>query len=266
MNQAFYDQFSPYYHLIFPDWEASIKRQAQSLHGLIQSHWPGRVEEILDVACGIGTQTLGLAQLGYTLTASDLSPGAIARARSEAAARGLEIAFEVADMREANPAQAQRFDLLIACDNSVPHLLCDAEILMAFEAFYAKLKPGGGCLITVRDYERESREGIQVKPYGVRVVEGVRYVLFQTWEFKGEIYDLKMYFVKDAGTGSGSGTGTGTDTSTGSEDLTTSVMSTQYYAVGLGKLCDLMVQAGFKQVQQFRDGYYQPVILGTRPA
>lgn len=178
---------------------------------------------------------------------------AIARARSEAAARGL-VAFEVADMREANPAQAQRFDLLIACDNSVPHLLCDAELLMAFEAFYAKLKPGGGCLITVRDYERESRDGIQVKPYGVRVVEGVRYLIFQTWEFKGEIYELKMYFVKDAGTG------------TVTEDLTTSVMSAQYYAVGLGKLCDLMVQAGFKQVQQFRDRYYQPVILGTRPA
>ncbi|MGE3727646.1 MAG: class I SAM-dependent methyltransferase [Candidatus Sericytochromatia bacterium] len=250
MNQAFYDQLSPFYHLIFPDWEASIQRQAQSLHGLIQSHWPGRVEEIRDVACGIGTQTLGLAQLGYTLTASDLSPGAITRARSEAASRGLEIAFEVADMREANPAQAQRFDLLIACDNSVPHLLCDAEILMAFEAFYARLKPGGGCLITVRDYERESREGIQVKPYGVRVVEGVRYVIFQTWEFQGEIYELKMYFVKD----------------TGPSGVTTTVMSAQYYAVGLGKLCDLMVQAGFQQVKQLRDGFYQPVILGTRPA
>jgi len=28
---TFYDELAPYYHLIFPDWDASIARQAESL-------------------------------------------------------------------------------------------------------------------------------------------------------------------------------------------------------------------------------------------
>jgi hypothetical protein len=37
----FYDQLAPFYHLIFPDWEASIRRQAAALENIIQGFWPG---------------------------------------------------------------------------------------------------------------------------------------------------------------------------------------------------------------------------------
>ena len=29
--ERFYDELAPFYHLIFPDWEASIRRQAEAL-------------------------------------------------------------------------------------------------------------------------------------------------------------------------------------------------------------------------------------------
>ncbi|WP_309246574.1 class I SAM-dependent methyltransferase [Ramlibacter montanisoli] len=45
---------------------------------------------MLDAACGIGTQVLGLAEKGYELTASDLSPGALERLRQELHRRGLQ--------------------------------------------------------------------------------------------------------------------------------------------------------------------------------
>ena len=48
----------------------------------------------------------------------------------------------------------------------------------------ACLSAGGGCLITVRDYEREERGKNLVKPYGVRVENGKRYLLFQVWDFE----------------------------------------------------------------------------------
>ena len=83
----FYDQLAPFYHLIYADWEASITRQAAALDSIMQEFWGAETTTILDVACGIGTQTLGLAQLGYQVTASDLSRAAVARARWEAAAR-----------------------------------------------------------------------------------------------------------------------------------------------------------------------------------
>jgi 2-polyprenyl-3-methyl-5-hydroxy-6-metoxy-1,4-benzoquinol methylase len=40
----------------------------------------GRGVNVLDCACGIGTQSLGLAKLGYHVTGSDLSADAVRRA------------------------------------------------------------------------------------------------------------------------------------------------------------------------------------------
>src|SRR4051794_39047527 len=98
---TFYDQLAPFYHLIFPDWEASIQRQAADLEGIIREHWGEGRLTILDVACGIGTQALGLAALGHRVTASDVSAEAVQRARQEARRRALDIPFTVADMRQA---------------------------------------------------------------------------------------------------------------------------------------------------------------------
>src|SRR3989442_12126191 len=94
----FYDQLAPFYHLIYPDWEASMTQQATALDSIIQEYWGAETTTILDVACGIGTQALGLAQLGYQVTASDLSRAAVARARREATARHLELRGFVADV------------------------------------------------------------------------------------------------------------------------------------------------------------------------
>src|SRR5207253_10768040 len=133
------------------------------------------------------------------LTASDLSAEAVERARREASRRSLDVAFSVADMRQAYTHHRRQFDLVLAGDNAVPHLLTDADLLTAFEQFFACTRPGGGCLLTVRDYDQEDRSGVQMKPYGVRVAQGRRYVVFQVWEFHGAIYDLAMYFVEDRG-------------------------------------------------------------------
>lgn len=106
-------------------WNASVERQATMLDGIVREYFGGNVHSILDAACGIGTQTIGLAQKGYNLTASDISAGEIEKARLEASRRNLEIAFCVADMRRLKDSHQAKFDLVIACDNSVPHLLSD---------------------------------------------------------------------------------------------------------------------------------------------
>ena len=247
--EAFYNQLAPFYHLIFPDWQASIQRQAAVLDAIIRERWGEAPLDILDVACGIGTQALGLAALGHRLTASDVAAGAVARAQREARERSLEISFSVADMRQASAHHCRQFDLVIACDNAVPHLLTDEDLLTAFEQFFACARPGGGCLLTVRDYDREDRSGTQVKPYGVRAEGAVRYLVWQVWEFRGPVYDLAMYFVEDRG----------------GPTCMTNVLRSQYYAVGTGELMALMRRAGFVQVERIDDRFYQPVLLGKRP-
>ena len=52
-------------------------------------------------------------------------------ATDEAARRGLSIAVSVADMRQAHDHHARAFDLVLACDNALPHLLTDDELIAA---------------------------------------------------------------------------------------------------------------------------------------
>jgi len=247
--EDFYDRLAPFYHLIFPDWEASIARQAAALDGLLRERFGPGPLSVLDVACGVGTQALGLAALGHAVTASDVSAAAVARARREAEKRSLRIDFSVADMRAAYTHHNKQFDVVIACDNAVPHLLSDAELLTAFGQMAACARPGGDVLITVRDYDKEDRAGVQVKPYGVRDEGGARYLVFQVWGFHGELYDLAMYFVEDRG----------------AAECITHVMRSRYYAVGTDKLMALMRQGGLVEVERIDGRFYQPVLLGRRP-
>src|SRR5436853_5453211 len=132
----FYHELAPRYHLIFADWEKSIAHQGRELAALVRAQWPGH-RSVLDVACGIGTQAIALAQNGFWVKGSDVSAGAIERARGEAAQRGLVIKFSICDMRQAPACHGTGFDIVLAADNSVPHLLDDTEILRALESMHA---------------------------------------------------------------------------------------------------------------------------------
>jgi SAM-dependent methyltransferase len=245
----FYDRLSPFYHLIYPDWEASVAWQAERLQSIIQRRWGEGAKTILDVSCGIGTQSIGLAARGFDVTASDLSPAAVARARREAEARGLSVRLSVCDMREVHRHHGGGFDVVISADNSVPHLLGDEEILVALRAMQACLRPGGGCVITMRAYDREERGKGLIKPYGMREVEGKRYFIWQVWDFEGEQYTLSLYFIED-------------DQESG--EATTHVMRSRYYAIHPDHLLKLMERAGFEAVARLDDAFFQPVLVGTK--
>ena len=249
MTNDFYDQLSPFYHLIYQDWEADMAQQARSLGDIMGDRWGKNARSVLDVSCGIGTQSLGLAARGFEVTGSDLSPEAVARARKEASSRGLSIPFSVCDMREAAAHHGGGFDVVLSGDNAVPHLQNDQEILLALRAMYACLRPGGGCVITVRDYDREVRGRGIVKPYGIREEHGKRYLIWQIWDFEGERYDLTMYFIED---------------DKASATAVARVFRHRYYAIGTSRLMALMQGAGFRTVERLDDVFFHPVLVGTR--
>ena len=57
----------------------------------------------LDLGTGPGTQAIGLARRGFTVTATDISEAAIRLAREKAQKQGLEIAWEQDDILDALP-------------------------------------------------------------------------------------------------------------------------------------------------------------------
>lgn len=248
----FYEQLTPFYHLIYHNWATTIPTHGNMLHNIIRSEWGARPSTILDVSCGAtATQSIALATLGYDVTASDLSPAAVARAQQEAAARGLEIDFSVADMRAAYAHHGGGFDVVISAGNSIPHLLSDEEIVQALRAFYACLRPGGGCVLTTRQYDHEERGEGLLKPFGVRDEGDRRYIIFQVWDFEGEKYDFAMYFLEE-------------DRASG--ELQAHVMRSRYYAISPDHLATLLTESGFGTVKRLDDGVTHPAILvGTRP-
>jgi SAM-dependent methyltransferase len=244
--EMFYDELADLYDLIYENWPASVERQGDALAKVIRQRDP-LAKRIADVACGIGTQSLGLAARGFELRGSDISSAAIDRARREAVARGLTIAFTVDDMRRLATYDDASVDVVIACDNSLPHLLGDDEIREALRHFHRIVKPGGLCILSVRDYETIEQQAVRVIPYGIRERDGRRVVILQVWAFHGDQYDLDFFFLFDDG-----------------RTVETRVLRTRYYAIPIPRIIDLAAEAGFIDIERVDDAFFQPLIVGRR--
>jgi glycine/sarcosine N-methyltransferase len=245
-----YDEIADVYHLVYEDWEAAIRWQSAALDGLIQELIGSPPQALLDVSCGIGTQALGLSARGYKVSASDLSLGAVARARREAAERGLDIEFAVADMRECAAVWSKRYDIVISADNSIPHLNGAKEIARALSGFYQCLRTGGIVVAGMRDYQRdEDRTSPQMRPYGFREDDGNRYFVFQTRDWHGDAYRVAMYFVREADRGRNAEVTAGVST---------------YYAISVDEVMSIFTDAGFGEVRRIDGLLHQPIIVGRR--
>lgn len=246
-----YDEIASVYHLVYADWEAAIAKQAAALDAIFRRWLGPPPQSVLDVSCGIGTQAIGLAALGYRVTGSDVSAGAVERAKREAVRRGLSVSFAFADMRDSATVHGSGFDAVLSADNAVPHLLSDEAILDAFRAFHACLRPGGIAVISVRDYRSdEDRTSPQLWPYGFRSDGEDRYFVVQTRDWVGDTYDVAMYFIREA---------------RGNRPATVITGSSRYRAVTTGRLEELFREAGFDETHRLDGQFFQPVVLARRP-
>ena len=247
MTQDFYDQLAPYYHLIYQDWEASIARQSRGLARVLNEFGVAPGSAILDAACGIGTQALGLAQLGYEVTASDISPAAVARARAEAGARKLTIGFALADLRQLSSVFYRQFAAVLACDNAVPHLLSDAEIVAAFAECRRLIARDGVLLVSVRDYAAIERRTPDHHPYGTRTVGDCTYTAEQVWRWDGDQYEFTLRLTEQRA----------------ADPPLVHEFHSRYYAVELPTLERLLREAGFGLVARRDEHFFQPLLVAV---
>ena len=245
---AFYEALAPWYHLVYPDWEASIAWQGKALAALLAAEWGGGVHRIFDATMGVGTQALGLAARGYRVIGSDLSSASVRRAGAEAARRGLTLRGYVADVR-ALAVRPGSVDAVLACDNALPHLLSEDEIRDALIECRQCLRPGGGCVISLRDYGPAPAPGTEeIKDYGDRIWEGRVCRLRQIWRWRGPIYDVAFELVAPGD----------------SAEVILRTPPTTYFAVPVARVATLMGAVGFSRVRRVDGCLFQPVLVGTR--
>lgn len=245
ITQTFYDNMAAQYDKLFLDWHAATREQAAILNRIFSDKGFDTTATILDCACGIGTQAIGLAGLGYSVTASDISDGELAEAAERAQNDGVKIRFEHADFCALSDVFSEQFDIAIAMDNALPHMLTKEALESAVRSITGQIRPGGIFVASIRDYDTLLTEKPPYSPPYIHKTEKGQRISFQTWVWKGDIYHLTQYIIDDE------------------DNLQISKFVCEYRAVCREELTNLLLSNGCSEVVwQFPEetGFYQPIV------
>jgi 2-polyprenyl-3-methyl-5-hydroxy-6-metoxy-1,4-benzoquinol methylase len=249
ITQSFYDKMASQYDKFYLDWQSTVREEAAFLHELFQKCGFDASVRILDCACGIGTQAIGLAALGYRVTASDISAGELGEAEKRAAENGVSICFRQADFRALSEAFSERFDIVIAMDNALPHMLMAADLEKAIRSIVGQLRDSGLFVASIRDYDRMLEEKpAHSAPYVHKTGNGQR-VLFQTWDWIGENYRFVQYIIDDEAS------------------LQVSKFECAYRATRRDEITQLLYSCGCRDVRwecPESTGFYQPIVIARK--
>ncbi len=115
--------------------------------------------DVLELACGTGTMALSMEELGYyNITATDLSPEMIEKAKKKARKAESDVHFQTLDFL--NIDLDKTFDAVFMVFDSLNYLHSKKDLLTLHEQVYNVLKPNG---IFVYDFTtpRNSKKAIR---------------------------------------------------------------------------------------------------------
>ena len=247
--QTFYDNLATQYDKLFLDWQATTKEQAEILNRIFHNNGFDHTAEILDCACGIGTQAIGIASLGYNVTASDLSVGELIEAEKRAKANNVEICFKQANFCSLSDTFTEKFDIVIAMDNALPHMLTSNDLESAIKSIVNQIKENGIFVASIRDYDSLLKDKPPYSPPYIHKTEKGQRVSFQTWNWKEDHYRLIQYIIEDE------------------ETLNISKFECEYRATCREELTKLLLANGCSEViWRFTEdtGFYQPIVIAKK--
>jgi SAM-dependent methyltransferase len=247
--QTFYDSLAADYDKLFLDWHATTGQQAALLDNIFADNGFDKTASVLDCACGIGTQSIGLAAAGYRVTASDISNAELAEAKASAAQRGVKVRFETADFRALENTFSERFDIVIAMDNALPHMLTSEDLGRAIKSIVSRIRENGIFVASIRDYDALLKDKPPYSPPYIHKTESGQRVSFQTWDWDGDLYKLTQYIIDDG------------------QVLSTGKYECVYRATRAEELTSLLLAGGCSEVVWKRPedtGFYQPIVIARK--
>lgn len=249
ITQKFYDSLASHYDKLFLDWQSATHEQAVILNKIFADNGFDSTASVLDCACGIGTQAIGLARIGYNVTASDISDGEIAEAKTRAENADVKIQFANADFCDLSKTFTEKFDIVIAMDNALPHMLTSTDLERAIKSITNQIKENGIFVGSIRDYDALLKDKPPYSPPYIHKTDRGQRVSFQTWEWNDDRYKLIQYIIDD------------------SDGLKTSKFECEYRATRRDELTKLFLSVGCRKVEWLfpeETGFYQPVAVAKK--
>jgi glycine/sarcosine N-methyltransferase len=193
------------------------------------------VRRVLDAACGTGHHAIALARRGYQVVGTDLSEAMIQRARKNAAAAGVDVAFEVAGLGSL-ARLGQTFDAVICLGNSLPHMLTEQTVAESVSDFRAVLRPGGLLVVQNRNFDRVWAERERFMSPQTYRDDQQEWIFVRFYDFQAETITFNMIRLKRE-----------------AEGWEQDVESTELRPIFSREMAALLAQAGFGDVAFYGD-------------
>ena len=252
--EEFYDTLASEYHLLFADWWSAAEWHGAVIADILSTR--GKILEgrLLDCTCGIGTQALPLAALGYRETGTDVSHASESTRPSRRRPRegstwtsGSAMSATSASMSKTTSTSS--FPATTHCHTFSPTKTWSRRSRSIRDCLTSKI---GLLLASLRDYDTLRLSRPEGTPISVHGEHGLRHGSGQTWQWSmdGEFVDVEPF--------------TFTETAAGSWHARSS--ATRYRALQRATLERLLRSVGFRTAEWLMpdvSGYYQPIVVAT---
>ena len=161
----------------------------------------------------------------------------------------MELRLEQADFRRLEETFSQTFDVVLAMDNALPHMLSKEDLETAVQSAVNRLVPDGLFVASIRDYDALLESKPPYSPPYIHKTDPGQRVSFQTWDWNGDHYKLTQYIIEDTHT------------------LQISKFTCEYRATTRAELTHLLTTNGCSNVVwKFPEetGFYQPIVIAKK--
>lgn len=176
-------------------------------------------------------------------------PKRLQKQKKRAVKNNAEICFKQASFCKLSQVFSEQFNIIIAMDNALPHMLSYRELECAVKSIAGQIAKDGMFVASIRDYDSILKEKPAYStPYIHKTDKGQR-VSFQTWEWAEKNYKFVQYIIDDE------------------DETQISRFECEYRAVLRKELTDLLYANHCREViwkMPEETNFYQPIVIAKK--
>lgn len=185
-----YDQFAADYHWLYSDKALAGKHFLEQYNDLLKSIPQNSM--ILDCSCGIGQNTIALAEKKFTVYGSDESQGMIEQAKERSKNLNNKIPFIISTWADLPLKINNSFDIAFCLGNSIGHCKNKDEMISSLKGIRSTLKTGGLLVLDSRNWEKLFFSKPRFTLTGTGLRNNIKCTPLYVWNFKKHFEDEQL--------------------------------------------------------------------------